>query len=161
MKIIISFFLIFLTFSARAQTLDSVFYDWTVYEIAENGETKCYIISYPKEQATNFNSRKSPYIMITRYKNRRIEEFSLYSGFEYKLNSEVLVMVDSKKFLLETNGDMAWMKNRYGDIDIIQTMLTSLKLKARADSSLASFAIDEYSLKGVAKAYARMKYICS
>ncbi len=145
-----------------AQIIDSSFYQWTIYELQsdEFDEKKCYMITYPIKSESDHNYREKPYIMITRYQNRRFEEVSVFSGYEYKIHSKVLVAIDDKKFLLTTNKDMSWTKNKNEDVFIIQKMLDSASLKVRSDSAIGTFAVDEYSLKGIAKAYNRLKKIC-
>lgn len=158
-----SILLLSLTPQAFAKRIfDSRFYNWTIYETqdGEFEEKKCFMIMNPVKSDSDYYSRKDPYFMITRYQNRRIEEISLYSGFEYKLNSKVLISIDNLKFDLVTNKDMAWARNKYEDASIIQIMLDSAYLKVRADSSTSSYAVDEYSLKGIARAYSRLKSIC-
>ncbi len=145
-----------------AKVLDSSFYQWTVYELQENEleEKKCFMVAHPAESETDNYSRKKPYIMITRYQNRRFEEFSVYSGFEYKIGSKILISIDRTKFNLFSNNDLAWAKSRYDDASIIQVMLDSAQLMLRADAANGTFAVDTYSLKGIAKAYRRMREIC-
>ncbi len=161
-KIIIFLALAISVLPAHAQIIDSSFYRWTIYELqnSEDDEKKCYMINYPINTDSNHNYRDKSYIMVTRYQNRRIEEFSLVSGFEYKENGKVLILIDDEKFQLTTNKDIAWARSKDDDIAIIQKLLESQKLQARADSSIATFAIDEYSLEGVAKAYNRLKRVC-
>jgi hypothetical protein len=39
-------------------------------------------------------------------------------------------------------------------------MLNSSTIKVRSDSALGFYAVDEYKLKGITKAYKRMREIC-
>jgi len=162
-KIIITIAFLLESSASFAQVIDSSFYRWTVYEMQgedELEEKKCYIVSFPVKTDSNNEARQKPYIMITRFQNRRIEEISVSAGFEYKINSQVLLSIDDKKFQIPTNGDMAWAKNKNDDVAIIQKILQSAVVKVRSDSAIGTFAIDEYSLKGVTKAYLRMREVC-
>lgn len=152
----------FLTKSASAQIIDSNFFEWTVYEIQTNElEPKiCYMVSHPNESDSNHNSRQKPYIMITKFQETNSEEFSTFSGFNYKKNSEVFLTSDNIQFKIIAKENTAWPKTKYEDIKLIQTMLNSAFLNVRADSDISTYAIDKYSLKGITKAYARMKEIC-
>ncbi len=147
---------------ARAQVIDSSFFQWMVYETqsGEYDEKKCYIITFPTNSESDQKWRDKPYIMITRYQNRRIEEISVSAGFEYKANSKALFFIDHQVFHLPTNNNLAFARSRDDDAFIIQKMLGSAIIKVRSDSSIGTFAIDEYSLKGIARAYSRMKEIC-
>jgi hypothetical protein len=147
---------------AEERVIDSSFYRWTVYEIQENelGYKKCYIASYPISSDSNHNSRQRPRLMITRFQKDRSEEISVFGGFEYKLGGEIFLMVDERLFKMETKGDMAWSVTKYGDVTMIEAILNSAILRIRSNSSFGTYAIDEYSLKGITRAYARMKQIC-
>jgi len=145
-----------------AQIIDSSFYSWSVYEIQETelDYKKCYILSHPIKSHSDHPSRKDPYIMIARYQEDRNEEVSVYSGYEYKLNSELFLLIDRESYNLVAKDTMAWARTRTEDAIIIQKMINSGILKTRSDSALGTFGVDEYSLKGLAKAYRRMKKIC-
>lgn len=147
----------------NAQVIDSSFYNWTVYEMKSDiyGNKKCYMINHPVEKNSNHHSRKQPYIIITRYQNERYEEIGIYSGYEYKINSEVLAAIDDLKFTFLTNKDMAWTQTRAQDSFIIQELINRKNVLVRSNSSIGTFAVDKYSLKGIAKAYNRIKTICN
>lgn len=148
--------------NAQSQILDSRLYDWEIYEYKNDNEEfkKCYIVNYPINSDTNDTARQRPYIMITRYQRNRFEEVSIYGGFDYKLNSHIHMMVDNIQFHLKTKNDMAWTENKFEDIRIIETILNSSIIKVRSDSAVGSYAVDEYRLKGINKAYKRMREIC-
>ncbi len=157
--IILSFLFIPKAFS---QVMDSSFYQWEVYEIDETNEDekKCYIVSYPIKTSSDHNARQKPYIMITRFAKDRSEEFSVSAGFEFKLNSEVFVLIDGYQHKLIADKNFAWTKTRSQDVKIIQTALSGGVIKVRSDSAFGTYAVDEYSLKGITRAYARMREIC-
>lgn len=161
-KIIAIIFFALFSFKSHAQIIDSVFFDWTIYEISglDDGQRKCYMVTHPIHSQSDHNKRKKPYLMITRYENKRNEEVSIYSGYEYKFHSKVFVAIDNMKFLFATNNDMAWTATPQQDAMIIQKMLNSAFLKIRSNSAIGTFAVDKYSLKGIAKAYRRLKTIC-
>ncbi len=121
---------------ANAQVIDSSFFNWTVYEMISDayGNKKCYMINRPIEKNSSHRSRKEPYIIITRYQNERFEEIGIY---------------------------MAWTQTRSQDSFIIQELLNRKNVIVRSNSSIGTFAVDKYSLKGIAKAYNRIKTICN
>lgn len=155
-------FLFPLLAKADERVIDSSFYRWRVYEIQENelGYKKCYIASYPVSSDSDHNSRQRPIFMITRFQKDRSEEISAFGGFEYKLGSEIYLMIDNKLFKMKTKGNMAWALTRFEDVTIIEALLNGSTLRIRSNSSLGTYAVDEYSLKGITRAYARMKEIC-
>ncbi len=147
---------------ANSQVLDSTFHRWKVYEMQENelDYKKCYIVSRPIKSDSDHNFRQKPYLMITRFQKDRTEEVSIYSGFEFKLSSKIMLLAGYDQFSLATKGDIAWAKTKYEDARIIETLLNQGFLKVRSDSAVGTYAVDEYSMKGIVKAYTRMKEIC-
>jgi len=154
--------ILFIADLSFAQTLDSSFYNWQIYEISDDDSDfkKCYIVNYPIKSESNDTSRKKPYLIITRFQKDRVEEISIFGGFDYKISSHILMLIDSYQFRLKTKSDFAWAKNRYEDSQIIQNLLRGNIVKIRSDSAVGTFAVDEYNLKGIAKAFKRMREIC-
>jgi len=146
----------------KAQVLDSSFYGWRVYEIQETelDYKKCYIVLHPVTSETDHNSRQKPYVMIARFQKDRVEEVSISSGYEYKLNSVVKVLVDDVQFDFTAKRDLAWTSSKSQDLLVINQMLKDGVMKVRSDAAVGTFAVDEYSLKGITRAYARMREIC-
>lgn len=156
------FFVISWPDKLNAQIIDSSFYSWTVYEIQETelDYKKCYILAHPIKKISDHPLRLEPYVMIARYQEDRNEEITVNSGYEYKLNSDVFLLIDKESFNLSSHKNMSWAKTRTEDAIIIQKMINSAILKVRSNSALGTFGVDEYSLKGLARAYARMRNIC-
>ena len=159
LSIIIIFFL---SNKIIAQTFDSSHYDWTVWEYEEDTENKkCYITSFSKRSNTNHPSNRKPFIMITKYSNNKREEVMVNSDYEIKLNSDIYLLINDKKlFHLFPKGNMGWIRGTKNNKQLIQDMLFGTFLKIRTDSAFNTYAIDEYSLRGIAKAYKRMKDLC-
>lgn len=159
---LLCFFLtIFYNKKANSQVVDSMYYGWVVYEVDENSDNKkCYIATTPKKTDTSYTRVRIPYIAITRYAKNRVEEISVYSGYEYKISSDVYLLIDGVQKKLFTKNDMAWALLKSTDKDIIQTMLKSEYVRVRSDSSTGDYSVDDYSMKGLTRAYARMKMLC-
>lgn len=154
-------FLFIFKFSYANQFLDGIYYDWSVFVLDDLGEEKkCYAVSFPKKSIGNYKEKREPYMLITRFKNRGIEEVSIYSGFEYKVGSDIYLSIDGKQYTLFTNNDIAWAKTKEQDKEIITSMLDGFSLKTRAESSKTEYVVDEYSLKGVTRAYKRIRELC-
>lgn len=159
---LVLFSFIIFTKPSNAQVVDSSFYAWTVYELQEDelSPKQCYIVSHPIKTDSDDASRKQPYFMIARFQDQRDEEISIYGGFDYKRKGKVYVAIDDHQFEFVAGKDVAWTKNRGEDIEAIKKILRSAIIKIRSDSAIGNFAVDEYSLKGITKAYLRMKEIC-
>ncbi len=147
--------------NAAAQTIDSMYYSWVVYEYVDSeDDKKCYIAATPYKSDSSYTGLRNPYLAITRYAKNRSEEVSLYSGYEYKISSDVYLLIGDVQKQFYTKDDMAWAKSDYDDKDIINLMLRSESVKARSDSAMGNYSIDEYQMKGFTRAYARMKELC-
>ena len=147
--------------NAAAQTIDSMYYGWVVYEYGENDNDKrCYIAATPNKSDTSYTALHNPYLAITRYAKNRSEEVSISAGYEYKINSEVYLLIGGAQKQLFTTNDIAWARHDYDDKEIINLMLSSEYVKARSDSAIGNYAVDEYQMKGLSRAYARMKELC-
>jgi len=155
------FLTLFLPNNLSAQIVDSIYYGWAVHEYeSDDGIKQCYISSFPFKSDSNHTSERAPYLLITRYARKRTEEVSIYSGYEYKINSGVFILVGDNQFKFFTDNEMAWLKTPAEDKEVILLMLRASLIKIRSDSSVGTYAVDEYSMKGFDRAYARMKEIC-
>lgn len=147
--------------SFAAQTLDGIYYNWSVFVLDDPGEEKkCYIVSFPTKSIGNYKKEREPYILVTRFQKKQIEEVSVYSGFEYKIGGDIYLSIDGKQFTMFTKDDIAWAKNKEQDKEIISSLLDSFQLKIRSESSTTEYVVDEYSLKGLTRAYKRIKELC-
>jgi hypothetical protein len=164
MKKFLVFFTIFISLISKlpaAQMLDGVYYDWSVFVLDELGEEKkCYMVSFPKKSIGNYKKEREPYILVTRFAEKKVDEVSVYSGFEYKIGSDIYLSIDGKQFTMFTKEDIAWAKTKEIDKEIIMTMLDSATLKIRTESAKTEYTVDEYSLKGFIRAYKKMKELC-
>ncbi len=142
--------------------VDGRYYDWIVYYIDEIGaEKKCYIASFAKETKGNYVGERKPYIMIARFNTREIEQVSVFSGFVYKKNSFIYLNLDNKQTRMITKDDRAWNKTEQEDKVMITRLINaSSDIKIRSESIDGKYAIDTYSVKGLARAYKRMKDLC-
>jgi len=147
---------------AKAQKLDGTYYDWNVFTLEEVGKPKkCYVASFPNKQIGNHKAERKPYILITRYEGKNLEEVSIYSGYEYKISSEIYVAVDDNQYRMFTKDDIAWAKTSEQDKQMIEDMLRGDNLRVRGESSVGTYSVDEYSLKGISMAYKRIKELCN
>ena len=152
---------LFLRANAWSQVIDSIYYDWTVYEYNKRDEDKkCYIGATVKSSTTSYTGDRNAYILITHFTRDDVEEVSINSGYEYKGNSSVYVLIGNKQFKLFTEEDLAWSMTRIQDKEMIQLMLESDIVRVRSDSAVGTYAIDEYSMKGLTRAYTRMRELC-
>ncbi len=162
--ILVNFLMIFFYQKpALAQVVDSIFYNWTVYEYDDENEDegkKCYIVSFAKNSISSHTAKRSPHLIITRFAKSRTEEISVYAGYEYKINSNAYILINQNQYKLFTDGEAAWFRNNIDDKIIIQKMLETDIIRFRSDSAIGTYAVDEYYMRGITRAYSRMKELC-
>lgn len=167
---IITFLLLILCFSSKIFAyedtnekivVDGSYYDWNVYFIDDySGNKKCYIASFAKESIGNYKKERKPYIMITHFKAREVEEVSIFADYDYKLKSSIYVGIDNKQYRMFTKGKLAWAKNTQEDKNIIQALLGASVIRTRGETLTGEYTVDTFSTKGLARAYKRMKDLC-
>ena len=141
--------------------VDGSYYDWNVYFIDDySGNKKCYIASFSTESIGNYKKERKPYIMITHFKAREVEEVSIFADYDYKLKSSIYVGIDNKQYRMFTKGKLAWAKNTQEDKNIIQALLGAKTIKTRGETITGEYTVDTFSTKGLARAYKRMKELC-
>lgn len=145
--------------AAQAQILDREYGDWGVFTINQSGKKICYLASSPIKKKGNYKRRDEPYFLLTHI-SKRVDEVSTSSGYSYKTGSEVETDVDGKKYKLFTKEELAWAYDTKNDADIVKKMKAGMKMTVRGTSKKGTYSLDTYSLKGITKAYNRMKQLC-
>lgn len=145
---------------AHARKLENLFDDWHVLSTMQDAKKVCYIASIPKHEEGSYKKRSEPYLLVSLF-NKRRAEISVSSGFEYKSGSAIGIIIGEKKFSLKKlQGERAWAENEDIDMKIVAAMKAGNKLKARGVSTIGTYSIDSYSLKGFTKAYNKMVQLC-
>jgi hypothetical protein len=141
--------------------VDGIYYDWTTYHTDVRDEEKqCYMVSFAKRLGGNYKKERMPYISITIFKSKNAEEFSVFAGYDYKIGSAIYLGVDNKQFRLFTKGQNAWAKNSDEDGLIIRTLMGANSIKIKGETITGEYAIDDFELKGMARAYQKIRDIC-
>lgn len=111
---------------ASAQTPYSLgsYTDWNVWEVNEDGQKICFIVSEPKKQAGDYTRRGKPAVLVARRPVPAVtDEVSVQPGYNYLEGSNVSVSVGGKVFTLFTRGGPhAWTKNDDEDRALIDAM---------------------------------------
>ena len=145
---------------AEAKKLENLFDDWHVLSTMQGKDKVCYIASVPKDEQGNYKKRSEPYLLISLFKDRD-PEVSISAGYPYKAGAAIKLSIGDKRFeLKKLQGEVAWAESEILDKQIISAMKAGSKIEARATSSIGSYSIDTYSLKGITKAYNKMLELC-
>jgi len=137
--------------------------DWNVWEVNEDGQKICFIVSEPKKQAGNYTRRGKPAVLVARRPVPTVtDEVSVQPGYNYLQGSNVRVSVGDKVFTLFTRGGPhAWTKNDDEDRALIDAMRQGDAMIIEGESSKNTISTDTYSLLGFTKAYSAMVTACS
>ena len=157
--------LLFLPAMVSAQTPYSLgsYTDWNVWEISEDGQKICFIVSEPKKQTGDYTRRGKPAVLVARRAVPTVtDEVSVQPGYNYLQGSNVTVSVGQNVFTLFTRGGPhAWTKNDEEDRALIAAMRDGESMIVEGESSLQTTSTDTYSLLGFTKAYNAMVTACS
>lgn len=147
------------TTGAHAQEKDKTYKHWTVYTTNLQGKKTCYIASFPTKKSGNYRRRDEPYLLVTRMADN-VYEVSTSSGYPYKKGSDIKVDIDSSKYTMFSQGELAWAHGAKQDAEMVEKMKKGSSMKVRGTSQLGTYSIDTYSLSGVTAAFNRMNDIC-
>ena len=138
------------------------FTDWLAYSWIENGNKVCYMLSRPLKSTPQNVKRGDIYIMIAyRPQSSSKEEVSHVAGYPFKDQSTVEAMIGNAKFLLATNGEVAWVPEGESDAKLINAMRGGSSMVVRGTSSRGTLTVDTYSLQGFTAAHQQIRKSCT
>ena len=145
---------------AQASAPASTHKDWEAHVYNEGANRQCFMTSIPKTLKGDYdrNNRDETRVYLTHRANFR-DEISVFAGYRYRANSEVVFDIDGKKFKLYIDGSYAWGFENQGPA-IIKAMKRGHKLTVTGISSRGNTTIDIYSLSGFTAAYAAIGKLC-
>ena len=134
---------------------------WSAYVFEENGGKVCYMAAKPNKAEGKYSKRGDVVAMITHRPAEGTKNvFSYMSGYGYKKGSDVTMTIDSKKFTLFTQNDMAWAADAAADTNIADAIKKGSKMVVNGVSGKGTQTKDTYSLSGSTKAYEAITTAC-
>jgi hypothetical protein len=151
--------------TAAGQAEDKVlglFGDWGAQTFTEGKNTGCSIWSQPTKSAGKYSKRGAIYAYVThRPWDKRINEVSFSTGYEYKDDSTVQALIGGQKFTLFTDGETAWSRSAKDDKALVDAMKRGATMVVTGISSRGTKTTDTYSLTGFTKAYQTIGKACN
>lgn len=136
--------------------------DWYVWELDEDGQKICYIVSEPKKQSGSYTRRGKAAVLVARRSTPVVaDEVSVQPGYTYLEGSSVDLAVGQNQFTLFTRGAHAWTKDETEDRTLIDVMKRGESMVIKGESIKNTTSTDTYSLLGFTKAYNAMVAACS
>lgn len=150
--------------AAAVQAEDKVlglFGDWGAQTFSEGTNTGCSIWSQPTKSEGQYSKRGAIYAYVThRPWDKRINEVSFSTGYEYKKDSTVQALIGGQKFTLFTDGETAWSRSAKEDKALVDAMKRGNTMVVTGISSRGTKTTDTYSLTGFTKAYQAIGKAC-
>jgi hypothetical protein len=97
--------------------------------------------------------------MLTQSGNFK-QEVTPSAGYAYRRQSEVMVSIDGKQFSMLGNEYLATSRNPTQDLQMIKTMLSSVRIMVKSESVFGTYSVDTYLLDGFAESYTKMNNLC-
>ena len=144
--------------NANAPKHLGTFGDWSAYQVTENGEKACYMLSFPQKEEGNYTKRGRVYMLIThRPTSKALNVISCHAGYGFKNGQEVTLKIAGRhkkeSYTLFTEGETAWASDSKTDASITTGLSKwGHSLTVHGVSARGTVTTDTYSLKGSLKA---------
>ena len=144
---------------AEAQTLQLTSKNWRTYTYGDAAGKQCYVASAPVKKAGNDKGRAEPFMLVTRIAPNK-DEVSVSSGYPYREESDIVVLVDRAAYHLFAKADRAWTKDAATDKAMVARMKHAKTIMVKGVSAKGFHSQDSYSLAGFNAAYQKMSKLC-
>ena len=144
-------------------TLLGQYGDWGAYTASPAGHKVCFALSKPKTTKTEPPGRKRDpaYVFISTRPGENVRnEVSVIIGYPFKTSSDATAEIGTDKFAMYTQNDGAWIKNVAEEARMVDAMRKGADLTVKGASGKGATSTDQYSLKGLAQALAKIDQEC-
>jgi invasion protein IalB len=144
-------------------TLLGQYGDWGAYFAAPDSGKVCFALAKPKSSKTDPAGRKrdQAYVFISTWPAANVRnEVSVIIGYPFKPSSDATAEIGPAKFAMNTKDDGAWIKNPAEEPRMIEAMRKGAELTIKGVSGKGTSSTDQYSLKGMGEALARIEQEC-
>lgn len=144
-------------------TLVQQFGDWGVYTGVNAGSKVCFALSQPVSAETDPPNRARGQIYMfvsTRPADNVRNEVSIIIGYPFRQDSEAIAEIGNTKFIMQTQGDNAWLQNPAEEGQLVDAMRRGANMVITGVSSRGTTTTDRYSLSGISAALDRIGQEC-
>lgn len=127
--------------------------DWSVF--VQDNPTQCWVVSAPKETVNTRDgrvvaARRGDIRLFVSYwpQSEKRAEVSFTGGYPFAELSRVEIEIGSEKFLLFTDGELAWADTPADDAKIVSAMKRGSEAVVSGISSRGTKTRDTFSLLG-------------
>ena len=138
-----------------------VFRHWSAWRAGSGDDAVCFMHSTPRRARGKYKSRGDISLDVSRRPAAGVSgEVSVTAGYVYKEKSDVAVQIDSRKFELVTDSDMAFARDSETDAKLVTAMKKGSRLTVIGYSSRGTKTTDTYSLSGFTAAHRAISEAC-
>ena len=121
----------------------------------------CSMWSAPQKQEGKFTKRGAVFVFVThRPAAKRVGEVFVETGYTFKNDSDVKVVIGRRRFVLLTSGSTAWALNDGDERKLVAAMRAGAEMLVTGTSSRGTETRDSYSLKGFSAAHKAISLAC-
>lgn len=144
-------------------TLLGQYADWGAYTASPGGKKVCFALGKPKASQTTPPGRKRDpaFIFISNRPAEKVKnEISVIIGYPFKASTDASAEIGTAKFAMYTQNDGAWIKNVADEARMLDAMRKGSDLTIKGTSGRGTQSSDQFSLKGLSEALARVEQEC-
>ena len=135
---------------------------WIAQTYKENGKPVCFMSVKPESSEGNYKARGEVQFLVTnRPAAQAFDVISVVAGYQYLPDSDAVVVANSKRFSLFTNGERAWARDTQTDKAIVQLLLKGKKsFTVKGTSNRNNVTTDVFPLAGFSAAHQSIADAC-
>lgn len=137
------------------------FKSWTAMRYDDEGGKSCMLWSQPVKSSGKYTRRGAVWIFVTHRPAEKVfDRVNFDTGYTYKKNTKVSLLVDGNVHILMTDGSIAWVPNAAQNGALIKAMRAGRKMVVKGVSSRGTQTTDEFSLLGFTAAHVAINKAC-
>jgi invasion protein IalB len=141
-------------------TLEGLYFDWSLYEMQENGKRVCYLSSGLERSSDEVPRRRPAYVLITnRPEEGKRGVVSVNAGFPYDDGSTVLLSIGRKQYHLFVGNGTAWAEDA-DEPQVIAAIRHGATLVVTGRMKNGPTVTDTFSLRGFPAALTALDESC-
>jgi len=135
--------------------------EWEGYSEMEASKQVCFMGSEPQKSVGKYTRRGQVYVLIThRPVEKSFNVVSITTGYTFKENSEVSIVIGKRTFKLQPSGGHAFTVDSKDDNALVGAMIRGSSMIIKGISSRGTHTTDTYSLKGFSATHKAISKAC-
>lgn len=154
--------LVFPAIAAASGQRLGTFKHWTAMRYDDKGGKSCMLWSQPVKSSGKYTRRGEVFVFVTHRPAEKVfDRLTFETGYTYKKNSVVTLIVDGESHRLRTDGSIAWTNSAAQDKALVKAMRAGRIMVVKGVSSRDTKTTDEFSLLGFTAAHTTINKGCT